>query len=600
MGIGEVLPAVTTAADVIALIDRVEAAAVREEMRIDPEADLNAVPAGRALAALSRRRLPLARMLSEVGRVTEAVEAQLRSSIEVISTDGGPQIPCGRQARELAAVGIDPERLATVEKDLTARMADLERGLKRALEPLHRRMVTEATRAGSIHREAGKIRGPGGARQADFVASRFLDKRRPRYPDGADRLAEDLDEAVQRLVSLVPDDAAASLRATVHQIANEVGACVGQIGAFGTSSAAGDVRSGSARRRVELWCAEAEVVANLLAAASQRAQDVDALVRFHTLGIWKHPWRIYEVWVLCWTIGHLLDLGATVAVDPDRVDAEGVWRVNFSADSKPVCTARLGGADLPVYYQLFQEGSENAMPDIAVQVAGEGFALVTDPKRYARPRWKEFRSVADRYGDAFTPHVSAVVSYRGATREQEDLDAPEGQRRMVLTDVAPGSRTIRILGAAFDAALRSMLGADIVPLRCRMALLDCSGSTRGHRAAMFADLRRILVPGVDDHPRSAIVPVIDVPQSPVAWSDLGAAEAAWAELGGGDGLDEALGDLRARLADERVDLTVLTDPDGLATCSVAQLTAPGWTTEVLLYGEGDVAPAVAEIVDRRT
>lgn len=48
-----------------------------------------------------------------------------------------------------------------------------------------------------------------------------------------------------------------------------------------------------------------------------------------------------------------------------------------------------------------------------------------------------------------------------------------------------------------------------------------------------------------------------------------------------------------------MDLTV-TDPDGLVTCSMAQLTAPGWTIEVLFYGQGSVAPAVVGIAERRT
>lgn len=75
-------------------------------------------------------------------------------------------------------------------------------------------------------------------------------------------------------------------------------------------------------------------------------------------------------------------------------------------------------------------------------------------------------------------------------------------------------RAIRILGAAFNSALRSMLDTDVVPLHCRVALLDSSESTRTPRTTMLADLRRILAPTVDDHPQAAVVPVNDVPQGP--------------------------------------------------------------------------------------
>lgn len=568
-------PNVTWADDAGALVDSLCGEDERDDLLAllgVEEQDLTDVPMTRVVAALFELRGPYVQMLGEIARTTALVEGQLRSSIEVLTVAddrGISEIDLGDQMRGMIATAVDRRLFDVHRADITTRLDDLQRR-SRWIDNLEPDGYVEDSLGGALRQVAWMERGQGRSEDAarTDAARRVVSRRKPTYADhdllAAARAAELVDQ-IEHLVGSCWQLDQAQISPSVQRLTRRVRDLRrGPISAYLPDPTPRAGRQSRLRRPHTSWIDDATALVELLGRCSRQAESLDDLADFMRASLWKQRWRVYELWGFCWVVNRLAALGAEVEPVAERF-TEGVWKLKFAKDSRPVSHATIDGVRLEIFYQYFSTSAgapAASMPDVLVRRAGAVRAtVVMDPKDYRVPKMSEFTEVCERYAIAHDPLLTAVVcsSARGDNDEQiQVLSPPASNPRVVLTGVVPESDPGARLAELFDdALLRERLAhAPEVPT---LLYLDCSTSTvcdRDEIAARAAEFIR------GQRHQAEVFPFDDDVHEPLPFVDTNTLADALDGLGGSTNIAAVLDHLRASAGRRLTQARIITDADG--------------------------------------
>jgi len=170
------------------------------------------------------------------------------------------------------------------------------------------------------------------------------------------------------------------------------------------------------------------------------------LADFLRTDFWHQRWRVYEIWVLVWTLRSLQACGAKTQLS--NVE-QGVWMLKYGRALEPVAICEIGGKLLEVYYQLYrkraQANQKSAskksadMPDIAVLRKGGRPLCVIDPKHGRSYGRSAVQKVLNTYSTIFKADFTAIVNCLAMEDYQYEETYVGTRLGVVASGVAPGA-----------------------------------------------------------------------------------------------------------------------------------------------------------------
>ncbi|HEV3088843.1 MAG TPA: vWA domain-containing protein [Candidatus Elarobacter sp.] len=451
-------------------------------------------PMSELLAQIIALRLPFLHMIDEVCRFLGSRDVRSRSTAQIVALPGTElRFDFGPQIRELVATGMSFSSLRKHAGEIEERAAAVV-FRARFLSGIEPTAVTHDTPASAAFAKVLAARGMNSHLREKLGYSRpdgvlhLLGRESVREWHPADTAAlREIVEAVAsagdlaaRLSADKPDGVIGQVRNRLRRISNAA-----------QEKHADAVPRTSKRRpyaklqidsgRKKLLLSAVDLLKERLFAASTAAEAETALADFMALGLWKHRWRIYELW----TLVRLLLLFHRLGFDLDlsrRVE-NGVWSLRFANDKLPIATLRSSDTLLEVFYQLHDTTEFAGMPDIAVRRSTGEFVVVIDPKHGTSYSRSDVAAVAATYASTFQASLTMIHNYYAMPYQAETISTEP--LSMIFSDVRPGGSTV----AAWDAAIERAIPPEWIRRRRLVAaVVDVSDSMAAHAGSISAAL----------------------------------------------------------------------------------------------------------------
>lgn len=489
------------ATDVLQLLDDEEKALLSAALglQIEPGKDiavlLGSYDAQFLLIKVVQLRTPFIKMMHQICSLLDDIEASAPGNIRYIilpDAESALRFDFGPQLRRALATIVNANLLASSDLSIDRLLAELQISTRTLLEHLRPERIG---RDNALGRSLRRSPDP-----EDRMARRLLRPmtKRP-VSEFSERDAEEIEALHKQFVSLselstrlasdrptpLPlseaGQAIAQLTREVESKLHEVSDSVSTEHPFAKQSVPSEQYHACSTMGDRLRTA-------LLSAAEFKAAEGEVF-DFLNLELWRHRWRIYELWLLERTINALRSQGAVIT---DSRIRNGRWSLKFTKDTEPILSLSFRDMVLDCYYQYYRKGqSGGAMPDIAVSERNGAFVAVLDPKHGKSYRESELAKVCLAYAEAFTPKLSCVINYFHETGTPERRVA-ETPLCLVLQGLTPGTTAEAVLFSAVRRALLSTImdkgsaGLSVV------ALLDVSSSTAGIRPKLLESFRLAL------------------------------------------------------------------------------------------------------------
>lgn len=211
----------------------------------------------------------------------------------------------------------------------------------------------------------------------------------------------------------------------------------------------------------------------------------------------KRP-QLYEVWIVVAVIkfmrasGYKVEMLSLFTTNVDRI----VWNLNYAKSQVPI--ARLvrarDGTEYFLFYQLFRSGvRRDEMPDLALlpsERPDDKPVWIMDPKHSERGSYSrsDYEEVGLRYHSVFSPIRTWIVEYYPRPDLGQDNPLVFAKDVELIRDVSPEGAGYKYLLDGLTE-IHGNVGTTV-------AIVDVSGSFRGHLQSVIDDLNSLLAQGI--------------------------------------------------------------------------------------------------------